>query len=52
MKKKLQVKKQFYGLHMKDDLDLLEHLNTFNMLNTQLSNFGVSYEDKDKALLY
>ena len=23
----------------------------FNMLNTQLSSFGVNYEDEDKALL-
>ena len=48
---KLYVKKQLYSLHMKEGLDLLEHLNMFNMLNTQLSSFGVNYEDKDKALL-
>ena len=36
---------------MKEGLDLLEYLNTFNMLNTQLSSFGVNYEDEDKALL-
>ena len=29
----------------------MEHPNTFNMLNTQLSSFGVNYEDEDKALL-
>ena len=45
------MKKQLYSLHMKEGLDLLEHLNTINMLNTQLSSFGVNYEDKDKALL-
>ena len=28
----------------------MEHLNTFNMLNTQLSSFGVNYEDEDKVL--
>ena len=48
---KLYVKKQLYSLHMKESSDLLEHLNTFNMLNTQLSSFGVNYKDKDKALL-
>ena len=48
---KLYVKKQLYSLHMKEGLDQLEHLNTFNMLNTQLSSFGVIYEDEDKALL-
>ena len=36
---------------MEEGSDLLEHLNTFNMLNTQLSSFGVNYEDKDKALI-
>ena len=48
---KFYVKKQLHSLHMKEDSDLLEHLNTFNMLNTQLSSFGVNYEDEDKALL-
>ena len=48
---KLYLKKQLYSLHMKEGSDLLEHLNTFNMLNTQLSSFGVNYEDEDKALL-
>ena len=48
---KLYVKKQLYSLHMKEGSDLLEHLNTFNMLNTQLSSFRVNYEDEDKALL-
>ena len=48
---KLYVKKQLYSLHMKEDFDLLEHLNTFNMLNTQLSSFGVNYEDEYKVLL-
>ena len=48
---KLYVKNQLYSLHMKEVSDLLEHLNTFNMSNTQLSSFGVNYEDEDKALL-
>jgi len=48
---KLHVKKQLYSLHMKEGLDLLEHLNIFNMLNTQLSSFGMNYEDKYKELL-
>ena len=49
---KLYVKKQLYSLHMKKGSDLLKHLNMFNMLNTQLSSFGVNYEDEDKALLF
>ena len=51
MTTKLYVKKQLYSLYMKEGSDMLEHLNTFNMLNTQLSSFGMNYEDKDKALL-
>ena len=45
------MKKQLYSLHMKEGSDLLEHPNTFNMLNTQLSSFGVNCEVEDKALL-
>ena len=48
---KLYVKKQLYSLHMKEGSNLLEHLNTFNILNTQLSSFRVNYENEDKALL-
>ena len=48
---KLYVKKQLYSLHMNEGFDMLEHLNTFNMLNTQLSSFEVNYEDEDKSLL-
>ena len=44
----MYVKKQLYSLHMKEGSDLLKHLNTFNTLNTQLSSFGVNYEDEDK----
>lgn len=36
---------------MKDYSDLLEHVNVFNMLNTQLSNFRVKLEEEDKAIL-
>lgn len=31
--------KQVFSLQMKDGLDLLEHLNVFNMLNAHLSNW-------------
>jgi hypothetical protein len=30
---KLYVKKQLYGLQMEENIDLLDHLNKFNMLN-------------------
>jgi hypothetical protein len=48
---KLYVKKQIYSLQTKDDSDLLEHLNAFNMLITKLTNFGVNLEEEDKAIL-
>ena len=49
--KQIACEEAIYSLHMKKGLDLLEHLNIFNMLNTQLSSFGVNYEDEYKALL-
>ena len=49
---KLYVKKHLYSLHIKEGSDLLEHLNMFNMLNTQLSSFGVNYEDEVKRYSY
>ena len=48
---KLYVKKQLYGLQMKENTNLLEHLNKFNMLNTHLLNFGVKIGEEDKAIL-
>lgn len=48
---KLYVKKQLYGLQMEENMDQLEHLNKFNMLNTQLLNFRVKIEEEDKVIL-
>ena len=45
------MKTQLYSFHMNKDSDLLEYHNTFNMFKTQLSSFGVNYEDEDKSLL-
>ena len=36
---------------MKEGSDLLEHLNTFNILKTQLLSFEVNYEDEGKTLI-
>ena len=36
---------------MKDYSDLLEHVNVFNMLNMQLSNFRIKLEEEDKAII-
>jgi hypothetical protein len=43
------VKKQLYGLQIEENTYLLEHFNKFNMLNTNLLNFGVKIEEEDKA---
>ena len=36
---------------MEEKTDLLEYLNKFNMLNTQLLNLGVKIGEEDKAIL-
>jgi hypothetical protein len=46
---KLYVKKQLYGLQVEENMDQLEHLNKFNMLNTQLLYFRVKIEEEDKS---
>lgn len=48
---KLYVRKQLYDLQMEENTDLLEHLNKFNMLNTQLLNLGVKIEEDEAILL-
>ena len=37
---KLYMKKHFYSFHMKEGSDLLEHLNTFNMLTPNYQVLG------------
>jgi len=49
---KLYVKKQFNGLETEETIDLLECLNKFNMLNTQLLNIEVKIEKEDKKIFY
>jgi hypothetical protein len=51
LKNKLYVKKQLYGLQMEENTNLLKYLNKFNILNTQLLNFGVKIEEKDKLII-
>jgi hypothetical protein len=36
---------------MEEDIDILEHLNKFNMLNSQLLNFGVKIEEENKVIV-
>ncbi len=48
---KVYLKMKIYSLYIKGNSDLLKHLNVFNMLNTQLSNFRVMLKEEDKATL-
>lgn len=44
--------KQLYGLRMKEDIPILQHLNTFNRIVSDLLAFEVKQEEEeDKALL-
>ena len=47
---KLYIKKQLYGLQMKEHKNLLEHLNVFNML-INMSGFNVKVDEEDKTIL-
>ncbi|KAK8937136.1 hypothetical protein KSP39_PZI011924 [Platanthera zijinensis] len=48
---KLYVKKQLYSLRMSDGAQLLDHLNVFNKLVSQLRSMDVKVEEEDQALL-
>ena len=44
------MKKQLYSLQLKENANMLEHLNLFNMLIRQLSGFAVKMDDEDKVI--
>ena len=48
---KLFMKKQLFRLMMPEGTDFMEHLNKFNMMITQLSTFGETITEVDRALL-
>jgi hypothetical protein len=48
---KLYLKQKFYGLKMQEGSDLVEHVNAFNQLVTDLARLDVKIDDEDKALL-
>lgn len=48
---KLYLKQKFYGLKMQEGSDLVEHVNAFNQLVTNLARLDVKIDDDDKALL-
>ena len=48
---KLYLKKQVYGLRMKEGIAVLEHLNFFNKVISELLAVDVKINEEDKALI-
>jgi len=48
---KLYLKKQLYGLRMKEGTAVLEHLNFFNKIINKLLNDNVKIDEEDKSLI-
>jgi len=48
---KLFMKKHLYSLRMKEDTPILQHLNTFNRILSDLLALEVKLEEEDKAIL-
>ena len=48
---KLFMKKQLYSLRMNEDMPILQYLNTFNKILSNLLALEVKLEEEDKALL-
>ena len=48
---KLYLKKQLYGLHMNEGTVVLEHLNFFNKIISELLAADVKIDEEDKALI-
>ena len=48
---KLHLKKQLYGLCMKEETTVLEHLNFLNKIINEHLAFDVKIDEEDKALI-
>ena len=48
---KLYLKKQLYGLRIKEETAVLEHLNFFNKVISKLLAVDVKIDEEDKALI-
>ena len=46
---KLFMKKQLYSFQMKEGMPILQHLNAFNKILSDLSALEVKLEEEDKA---
>ena len=49
---KLYLKKQLYGLRMKEGTTVLEHLNFFNKIINKLLVVDVKIDEEDKTLIF
>ena len=47
---KLFLRKKLYNLRMKDGDSVTEHLNTFNIMVTQLASVDIKILDEDKCI--
>jgi len=47
---KLYLKKQLYGLRMNEETTVLEHLNFFNKVISELLTVNVKIDEKDKSV--
>jgi hypothetical protein len=47
---RIYLKRQLYGLRMKEGMKVIDHLSTFNTLIVQLASMEVKLEDEDKEV--
>ncbi|KAL0284885.1 UNVERIFIED_CONTAM: Retrovirus-related Pol polyprotein from transposon TNT 1-94 [Sesamum calycinum] len=48
---KLYLKQRLYGLKMQEGSDLVQHVNVFNQIITDLARLDVNIEDEDRAMI-
>eukprot|EP00253_Pinus_taeda_P014733 PITA_14733 len=49
---KLFLQKKLYNLRMKDGDSVIEHLNTFNIVLSQLAYVDIKISDEDKCIIF
>eukprot|EP00253_Pinus_taeda_P002282 PITA_02282 len=47
---RILLKRQLYGLRMKEGTSIADHLNVFNTLLVQLNSLDVKFDSEDKAI--
>ena len=52
LSKKLYLKKQLYGLRMKEGATVLEHLNFFKKVINELLTVDFKIDEEDKVLIF